>query len=415
MKHLIPVISALMLTLTSLAQNKDAAKFIILPQGEGYYYQTILKDVLHVEDSLTKEEPHARLVMDQSGLQLPNKVDLYKRVWANTPISQGNTGTCWDYSTLSFYESEIFRMTGKKVKLSEMYVAYHEYIEKARRYIQQRGNSLFDEGSEANAVARIAKQYGLMPASAYTGLTNGHQFHTHEKMVAEMQTYLASLKTAQAWNEKAALETIAAIMNHYMGVPPTSFDVDGRTQTPQSFMKDYLKLNTDDFIELLSFKQKPYWQQVEYTVPDNWWHSAEYYNVPLDTYMATLKKAIRAGYSVSIGGDVSEPGLVRETQYAMVPDFDIPSAYINEDARAFRFANKTTTDDHGMHLVGFVENYNGDGKDWYLLKDSGSGSRNNDEKAPEFGYYFFSEDYIKLKMMGFTIHKDAIKELMQKF
>ena len=103
------------------------------------------------------------------------------------------------------------------------------------------------------------------------------------------------------------------------------------------------------------------------------------------------------------------PGLDRGTQCAVIPDFDIPSAYINDDARQFRFSNQTTTDDHGMHLVGYLEK---DGKDWYLIKDSGSGSKNNDPNAKEWGYYFFSEEYVKLKMMDFMVHKDAVKELL---
>jgi bleomycin hydrolase len=127
--------------------------------------------------------------------------------------------------------------------------------------------------------------------------------------------------------------------------------------------------------------------------------------------METIKKAVHNGYTVTIGGDVSEPGFDRKTQCAVVPDFDIPSAFINDDARQFRFTNQTTTDDHGMHLVGFLEK---DGKDWYLIKDSSSGSRNNDPGAPEFGYYFFSEDYVRLKIMDFMVHKDAVKDLLEK-
>ena len=415
MRQSLAFIAACLLTVNLSAQNKDVAKIDTYEQGKGFYYETILKDVSHVKDSVEAEAPATRLTMDQSGYELPNKVKLYKRQWANPVISQGNTGTCWDFSTLSMYESEIFRMTGKKVKLSEMFVAYNEYLAKAKRFIEQRGNSLFDEGSEGNAVARIALACGLMPESEYTGLVGGRKYHDHSKMMEEMSAYLNSLKTSNAWNEKVALETIASIMNHYMGVPPTSFKVDGKEYTPMTYMKDYLKLDPNDFVEILSYKQKPYWQQVEYTVPDNWWHNADYYNVPLDVYMDIIHKAIREGYTMSIGGDVSEAGFGRATQCAMIPDFDIPSAYINEDSRAFRFDNETTTDDHGMHLVGYLENYNKDGKDWYLIKDSSSGSRNNDPNAPEFGYYFFSQDYVKLKMMGFTIHKDAVKDILKKF
>ncbi len=415
MKQLLTLLSAALLTLNLPAQNTDKAKIEVYPKGKGFYYETIMKDISHVNDSIEAEPPASRLTMDQSGYDLPNKVSLYKREWANPVISQGNTGTCWDFSTLSFYESEVYRMTGKKVKLSEMFIAYNEYLAKAKRFLEKRGNSLFDEGSEGNAVTRVALACGLMPESEYTGLINGRKYHDHSQMMAEMSGYLNSLKTSNAWNEKEALETIASIMNHYLGVPPTSFKVDGKEYTPISYMKDYLKLDPNDFVEILSYKQKPYWQQVEYTVPDNWWHNADYYNVPLDVYMDIIKKAIREGYTMSIGGDVSEAGFLRDTQCAMIPDFDIPSAYINEDARAFRFDNETTTDDHGMHLVGYLENYNKDGKDWYLIKDSSSGSRNNDPNAPEFGYYFFSQDYVKLKMMGFTIHKDAVKDILKKF
>ncbi len=415
MKRNLVVLLAVTLTLSAAAQkNVSKGKVEVVEGGKGFYYESILKDVRDVDEQLNEEEPYKRFVMDQSGLDLPNNATLYTTAWCQPTISQGNAGTCWCFSTSSFYESEIFRQTGKKVKLSEIYTVYWEYVEKARRFIEKRGDSNFDEGSEGNAVARIMKMYGAMPESVYTGLLNGRKFHTHAKMVEEMKGFLNSMKASNAWNMDYGLATIKDIMNHYIGMPPTEFVVDGKSYTPMTYLKDYLILNPDDFVEILSYKQEPYWQQVEYKVPDNWWHSKDYYNVPLDVFMKIVKEAIKNGYTLSIGGDVSETGFSRETNCAMIPDYDIPSAYINEDARQFRFSNETTTDDHGMHLIGYLENYKGKG-DWYLIKDSSSGSRNVGEDDPKFGYYFFHEDYIKLKMMGFTIHKDAVKEILNKF
>ena len=379
----------------------------------GYYQNSILKDINAVNAKLDKEEKEKIFFMDHSDLDLPTKNNLYKRQWANPSLSQGNTGSCWCFSTTSMYESEVKRLTGKKVKLSEMYTVYNEFIEKARGYVKTRGKSIFEQGSEANAVTRSFKNNGIVPAKEYTGLKDGRKFHTHEKMYNEMKNYLLSVKAANAWNEKEVISTIKSIMNHYIGVPPTSFVVDGKEYTPISYMNEYCKINPDDYVEVLSYKQEPYWQQVEYKVPDNWWHSKEYYNLPLDVYMKILSDGIRNGYTMSIGGDVSEAGFVRTTNAALVPTFDIPSEYIDEDARQFRFSNGCTTDDHGMHLIGYYTDKNGN--DWYLIKDSSSGSRNNDPDAEEFGYYFFSSDYIKLKMMGFTIHKDALKKYMNKF
>ena len=160
------------------------------------------------------------------------------------------------------------------------------------------------------------KMYGAVPESAYIGLLDGRKFHSHAKMVAEMTAFLNSMKTSNAWNVEYGLETIKSIMNHYIGVPPTEFQVEGKTYTPQTYLKDYLKINPDDFVEILSYKQEPYWQQVEYKVPDNWWHNKDYYNVPLDVFMQAIKNAVKNGYSLSIGGDVSESGFSRETNCA---------------------------------------------------------------------------------------------------
>jgi bleomycin hydrolase len=285
-------------------------------------------------------------------------------------------------------------------------------VEKAKRFVEKRGESDYNEGSESNAVTRMWKKYGIIPEDAYTGLPADRKYHNHEAMIKEMKTYLESVKNLSAWDEDAVVAAIKSILKHYMGVPPSEVTVAGKKLNPLQYLHDVLRINPDDYVDILSYTQEPFYANVEYKVPDNWWHSADYFNVPLDIFMDALKKAIHNGYTVSICGDVSEPGFDRQTQCAIVPDFDIPSAYINDDARQFRFSNQTTTDDHGMHLVGSAIK---DGKEWFLIKDSGSGSRNNDPDAPEFGYYFFSEDYVKLKMMDFMVHKDAVKELLNKF
>ena len=299
----------------------------------------------------------------------------------------------------------------KKIKLSEMYTVYWEYVEKARRFVQERGNSLFDQGSECNAVIREWKKYGIVPLSDYNGLLPGQVYHNHEKMFEEMSAYMKSVKASNSWNEELVISTIKDIMNHHLGTPPAKVTVAGKEYTPQQYLKDVLKINLDDFIDIISLMEKPYGQKVEYVVPDNWWHNADYYNVPLDVYMDIIKKSISKGYTVGIGGDVSEAGFdARDYQAAVVPTFDIPSAYIDENARQMRFSNGSTTDDHGMHIVGYLEK---NGTTWYLLKDSGAGSKaGGPELNKNYGYYFFHEDYIKLKLIDIIVHKDMVKSVV---
>jgi bleomycin hydrolase len=124
--------------------------------------------------------------------------------------------------------------------------------------------------------------------------------------------------------------------------------------------------------------------------------------------MAVVARALQKGYTITLGGDTSEPGYDDLTEVAMVPTFDIPAAYIDEDARQLRWSNGTTTDDHGIHVVGIMQKANGN---WYLIKDSGSGSRN----GPHKGYRFYHQDYIKLKMLDMMVHKDMVEKLLEKF
>jgi bleomycin hydrolase len=410
--------STLSLLLISLIINGfaqvDKNKGTFVEYEPGYYQNSILKDIREVAKRQKRKTSRKYFRMDYTGMDVPNKVADYKdhTAWHFAPESQGNAGTCWCFSTTSFLESEVKRIHNKEIELSEIYTVYWEYVEKARGFVNTRGKSEFSEGSEANAVTRMYAMYGIVPNQVYSGLKDGRKHHTHSAMKEEMDSYLDWVKENNAWNEDEVLATIKAIMNHHIGEPPTEFEWEGKKYTPKSFLSDYLKMNMEDYIDVLSYKQEPYWKKVEYKVPDNWWHSEDYYNVPLDDFMKILVDAVKNGYTVSIGGDVSEAGFDRGTQCAMVASFDIPSEFINEDARQFRFSNESTTDDHGMHLVGYTEK---DGKLWFLVKDSSAGSRNNDENAPEFGYYFFHEDYVKLKMMDFCVHKDAFKDYFKKF
>ncbi len=388
----------------AVAQDKNTNKGIFTEPKEGFY-EEILKGL---NDYTPAKGTKKVYKLDFDGLDIPKSVDEFTSIWHNPPVSQARTGTCWCFSTTSYMESEVYRLYNKKVKLSEMYTVYNEYLEKAKRYINERGNSEIGEGSEANALIRIWKQYGIMPEEVYSGQKNGQKFHDHKALINEISLYLQNLKITNAWDVQTGISTIKSILNHYLGEPPVEFTYEGKKYTPVSYLKEYLKINTDDYVDIMSLKEKPYYQQVEYDVSDNWWHDSSYYNVPLNVFMETIKKTIKSGIGMAIGGDVSEAGYDGWHNAAVVPSFDIPSEYINDDAREFRFNNGTTGDDHGIHLIGYQ---NRNGRTWFLIKDSGAGSRNGNAK----GYYFYDEDYVKLKIIDFMVHKDAVKDLLAKF
>jgi bleomycin hydrolase len=413
MKRLI-ILNLLLITVfsTAFSQKKAGSPDKNVNKGvfkvhKNDFWDKVEKEALEYRNPKTPETPAFRV--DMSGLDLPKSVNEFKTVPHITPINQGWTGTCWCFSSTSFFESEIKRLYNKDIDLSELHTVYWEYVEKARRFVRERGNSNFGEGSEANATIRILKQYGAVPADSYTGKQEGQIHHDHVVMFDELNAYLQGVKSRNEWNEEVVVETVKSILNHYLGVPPSTIIIEGVKMTPQEYLQNIAKLNLGDYVDILSMKEFPYWKKAVYPAADNWWKNGDYYNVPLDVFMESIKNAVKAGYSMTIGGDVSEAGYDSETQVAIIPSFDIPSDYINDDARQFRWSNGTTGDDHAIHLIGWKQDKNG--AYWFLIKDSGSGAQN----GPNKGYYFYHEDYVKLKMMSFLVHKEAVKDILKKF
>jgi bleomycin hydrolase len=345
---------------------------------------------------------------DLRNVKKPANPDVFQSAFHFAPIDQFNTGTCWSFSTTSFFESEIYRLTDRKIKLSEMYTAYYEYVEKARHYLQVRGNSFFGEGSEGNAVMLVWDKYGIVPAEAYKGELDADGRFDHSEMAAEMQKYLDYVKLNNFWDEEElVLSSLKLIMDKYMGRPPERFLYKGVEMTPLQFFEDVVNLNLNDYVNIMSTLSQPFYAYGEYEVEANWWNSKDYYNVPLNPFYQIIKYAIQHGYTVKLNGDVREPGFNGEEDAAIIPDFDIPRKYIDQDAREFRFNNRSTSDDHDIHLVGYTRQGN---NDWFLIKDS------SDETPGKFhGYMFYREDYIKLKMLTYIVHKDSLKTIGENF
>lgn len=362
-----------------------------------------------IKEEKEKEiEERKVLKVDLTGIKKPENLDVFQKTFHFPPVAQYLTGTCWAFSTVSFLESEIYRLTGKKVKLSEIYVVYYEYLEKAKDFIDTRGNTHLGEGSEANAVFRVISKYGIVPLEVYTGLKDEKDKHDHSLFFERFENYLNFIKEKGWWKEEEVIPQIKDFLNFYLGSPPESFVFEGSTYTPKTFLYDYLKINLDDFVSIMSTTSQDFYTIGEFKVPDNWWHSKDYYNLPLDEFYSIIKNGIKNGYSISIGGDVSEPGYEGFEDIAIIPTFDIPPEYIDQNSRELRIYNNTTEDDHGVHLVGWL---NLDGVDWFLIKDSARSSRWGKYE----GYYFYRWDYIKLKMLTITVHKDLIKPYFEKF
>jgi len=332
----------------------------------------------------------------------PTALEEFSPIRHLPPINQDTTLSCWSFSTLSFLESEMLRRGRDSVRLAMIYPVYWGFVEKARRYVQTRGASKFGPGDLFTGVLDVIKKYGIVPQSAYPGQTRSCNTFNHDPLYADLQIFLGKIKEVGNWDESEVLEQVREILDKYLGRPPLNFSYRGKSYTPKSFLKDVTGLQIDDYRIFTSFLYAPFGQDIVLDVPDNWARQKVYRNLPLKQFYETLKRSIQKGYGVAIDADVGEAGRVPAADICFIPPFDIDNSGITPWAREFRFKNGSTTDDHLVHIVGYTHH---GGHDWFLTKDSWRTAWDGSFK----GYFFVRDDYIKLKILAFVVHKDALK------
>ncbi len=341
---------------------------------------------------------------------------------ATSVKSQGITGTCWSFSTSSFIESEILRLSGKTVDLSEMYNARMVYPDKALNYVGRHGKAQFSEGSLNHDVMKVIKLYGMMPEDAYQGKIVNEKRYDHAELASVLGAYVTAISKNKGGSlSNVWLEGFEAVLDTYLGEVPTEFTYEGKKHTAESF-RDALKINADDYIEFTSFDSYPYDTQVVLNIPDNWANGA-YYNLELNEYQNLVVHALRNGYSVAIDADVSEKTFSGRNGMAIIPAMNINEMSDEEKAKLFKepvtekiitpefrqqeFNNLNTTDDHLMHITGLLKDQNG--TMYFRVKNSWGTKGQGHE-----GNVYFSEAFFKLKSISVMMHKDAVPDKLKK-
>ncbi len=355
-----------------------------------------------------------------------------------TPVeSQGRTGTCWSFSALSFFESELIRMGNKNPEiLSEMYIARKAYESKADKYLRMDGKINFSQGGAFHDIPYVINKYGIVPQSVYTGLVNDAETYNHDEMFnvldGIMSGVLNQLNSKEGKVSSSWKMGINAVLDAYMGADPKEFTYNGKKYTPKSYANS-LGLNMDDYVSLTSFTHFDEYKRCFLEIPDNWaW--GESYNVPLPDMMTVVEDALKSGFTIAWGADVSEKGFSFTNGMGIVPvdlsTIDVKGAdnknfsdggaerksnaflepvkeiTVTPEMRQEGYDNKTTTDDHGMHIVGIFKDQTG--KKFLLVKNSWG--TNNYPK----GYLYVSENYFNLKTINIYVHKDGINKATRK-
>lgn len=351
---------------------------------------------------------------------------------------QNRSGTCWAYSTLSYFEAEILKATGKTYDLCESFVANKTYMDRAIQVVRLHGDCQFSQGGSAYDVLYCLKNYGICPEDAmpFPGSLYGDSLNNFNEFFSIMEPYVEAVsknkasKLSNQW--KPGLQ---GILNAYLGECPQEFTYEGKKYTPETFVKS-LGINLDDYVSITSFNHRPFYTQFPVEVQDNWRNPLSW-NLPMDDMMRIIDNAVMNGYTVAWGGDVSEDGFTRKgvaysidskkaqslagsdmarwlkltrTEKTSLLDSlgcNVPELTPTQELRQERYDNWELTDDHGMLIYGIAKDQNG--KEYYMVKNSWG------ETGEYKGIWYMTKNFIAANTMDYTVNKNAIpKDILKK-
>lgn len=350
---------------------------------------------------------------------------------------QNRSGTCWDYSTLSYFESEILKATGKTYDLCESFVANKTYMDRAIQVVRLHGDCQFSEGGSTYDPLYCLEHYGICPENAmpFPGSLYGDSLNNFGEFFSVMTPYVQSVaksslkKISSQW--KVGLQ---GILDAYLGKCPEQFTYEGKTYTPKSFAAS-LGLDWNNYVSFTSFSHHPFWSQFAVEVQDNWRNPLTW-NVPIDDLQKILDNAIMNGYTIAWGGDVSEDGFTRKGLAYNVDEkklenmkgsdmarwlkltpakkknivdslgVNVPEVEPTQKQRQERFDDWELTDDHGMLIFGIAKDQNG--KEYYMVKNSWGKSGDYD------GIWYMTKNFIIANTMDFMVNKNAVPKDIRK-
>ena len=351
--------------------------------------------------------------------------------------NQSRSGTCWDYSTLSYFEAEILRSTGKTYDLCESFVANKTYMDRAIQVVRLHGDCQFAQGGSVYDPLYCLQHYGICPEEAMPlpGTLYGDSLNNYNEFFALMTPYVQAVAKSSAKKLSTQWKVgLQGILDAYLGKCPEKFMYQGKSYTPQTFAAS-LGLNFNDYVTVTSYTHHPFWTSFAVEVQDNW-RNPHSWNVPLEDMMRIIDNAIMNGYTVAWGGDVSEEGFTRQglayaydTKQAQgLTGSDMarwlkltkvqksnmldslgckaPEIVPTQKMRQERFDNWELTDDHGMLIYGIAKDQYG--KEYYMVKNSWG------ETGTYKGIWYMTKAFIAANTMDFMINKNAIPKDIRK-
>lgn len=260
---------------------------------------------------------------------------------------QKRSGRCWMFASLNTMRYRIMKKLGiKTFELSQAYPLFWDKYERANWFFENIIATAEEElasrevaylladplcdGGQWDMFRSLVKKYGVVPkeampetvCSSNTGDMNKYLTRYLRAGAKRLRDALAAGATADEARavKQELMEGVYRMLAICLGEPPASFEVRIRdeknelkasgTYTPQQFFAEFVDMNLDDYVSIISAPtaDKPYLRSytVKYlgnVVEDG---TVRYVNLPIDALKRVAVAQLKDGLPVWFGSDVDQ-------------------------------------------------------------------------------------------------------------
>ena len=301
-----------------------------------------------------------------------------------TPVkNQGQSPLCWAYAMAATIESEHLMM-GDSVELSVDFFARKLIEDEARDYFFAHKVGGISLRGMSSMLLNLLHEHGAETFEAY----HNDRPINYNPIVRRAKNIVRTSTSLSAMNGR-----LNYMLDENIGFMPKHVFMLGMEYTMGQFGESVCL--PGEYVSLTSFTHHPFGKKFILEMPDNQMRDS-FMNVPVDTLMFRVERAIRRGHPVCWEGDISEPGFDFQKGVARLYNEGHKPTQ-RERQRAFE--SLKTTDDHCMTLCGLARD--GNNALYFLAKNSwGTGN-------PYGGFMYLSYNYVRLKTIAFYMSKIA--------
>ena len=435
------IIALSLASICSFAQNKGGISPEMLKEIETGYQGTAADKAIRNALNTT---PVTTLAINAENAAMIG-TDFTYRVKTKGITDQKSSGRCWLFTGLNVLRAAVIEKYGlNEFQFSQNYCFFWDQLEKSNLFLQaiidtrdkadddREVDWLFEhpisDGGTFTGVANLVTKYGLVPADA---MPESYIANNTKAMADQLKSLLRQdglklretpagikAKDLPAYLEKekvAMLKEIYRILVLSYGVPPTSFEWNGKTYTPKQFYSELLGYDLENnYVMLMNDPCREYGKVYEIQYDRHLYDGQNwlYVNLPIERIKEMAIASIKADKAMYFSCDVNK-FLDRTRGLADLRNFDYESLLgvrFTMDKKQ-RVQTHASGSSHAMTLIA-VDLKDGKPCKWMVENSWGasSGYKGNIIMTDEW----FNEYMFRLVVERQFVPADVLKMLEQK-